>query len=354
LKRIVLGYSGGLDTSVAIPWLAEKFKAEVVAVVLDLGQGPTLVEVRERALAAGAVRCHVLDVREEFVRDFMLPALHAGALDERRYPMGRVLSHSLIVKRLVQVARMEGATAIAHGGAKATDLQRFDALAAALEPSIDLIAPSSIWKMSAADRIEYATTREIAVPNIDSLHSIHSTIWGRSIELRTNEQAEDVYTLTRTLRACPEEPAYLEIEFEAGVPTGANGIHMSLVELIESLELIAGAHGVGRVSITGAADGGAPEVFEAPAAAVLTAAYAGLEELILDRELGRAKLGLSRVYGDLIYQGGWFSHTRQAIDAFVASIEPRATGSVRVKLEKGDCRLAAELIGSPAAVLSRN
>jgi argininosuccinate synthase len=342
VKRIVLGYSGGLETTVAIPWLAERFDAEVIALALDLGQGPTLVEVRERALEAGAARCHVIDVREEFIRDFLLHVLRAGALDEDRYPMGRVLSHALIVKKLVEVARMEGAATIGHGCRKGEDLRRFEVLTRALDPSIDVIATASTWNMSAADRIEYADSRGISLP-VDSPIT-HSTIWGRSFELPPNEEPEEAFTLTCAPEDCPDDPAYVELAFEAGVPTSANGIQMPLVELMESAELIAGAHGVGRIAI---AEG---VTCEAPAAIVLDTAYSALEDLGNGRDsLDRREL--SRAYADLIFEGGWFSTRREEIDALMAPSEASLTGSVRVKLEKGDC--AVDEVGYSAPGVGR-
>jgi argininosuccinate synthase len=348
MKRIVLAYSGGLDTSVAIRWLSEKYDAEIIAVTLDIGQGQELTNVRERALALGAIRAHVIDAREEFARDYVLPALQARAIYEDGYPLASALARPLIAKHLVAIARMEGATAVAHGcTGKDNDQVGLDISVRALEPSLELIAPARDWEMSRSDEIEYARVRNIPVPvTIASPYSVDSNLWGRSIECGVLEDAwaeppADVYTLTRPPEQCPDEPAYIDIEFERGVPVRANGIDMALVELIESLETIAGAHGVGRIDMMENRLMGikSREVYEAPAAVVLHAAHRELEKLVVSRDLERIKQDMGRVYADTVYNGLWFSPTREAIDAFVTAIQPRVSGTVRVKLFKGDCRV---------------
>lgn len=348
MARIVLAYSGGLDTSVAIAWLAEQYGAEVIAVTLDLGQGRELTDVRERALAIGATRAHVLDVRDEFAREYILPALQAGALYEDRYPLATALGRPLIARKLVEVARMEGAATIAHGcNGKANDELRLELGVRALDPSITVLAPARIWGMSRQDEIEYAKARRIPIPStIDSPYSVDTNLWGRSIERGVledtwQESPEDIYALTRSPQACPDEPAYIEIEFEQGVPLRANGIEMPLIELIESVETIAGAHGVGRIDMVENATSGVKsrEIYEAPAAVVLHTAHSELEKLVIPRDLERLAHDLGRAYADLAYNGRWFSPTREAIDAFMRTIQPRVTGAVRLKLFKGDCRV---------------
>src|SRR5688572_444405 len=254
MKRIVLAFSGGLDTSVAIPWLAEKYGAEIVTVTLDVGQGRELVDVRQRALAGGALRAHVIDAREEFAREYILPSLQAGALYENGYPLATALGRPLIAKRLVEIARMEGATAIAHGCiGKINDQVRIEVSARGIDPDIRIIAVAREWGMSRAEEIEYARSRNIGVPTLGP-YSIDSNLWGRSIECGVLEDPwaeppEDIYTLTRAAKECPDEPAYLDIEFEAGVPVRTNEVEMPILEMIESLEIIAGAHGVGRIDM---------------------------------------------------------------------------------------------------------
>ena len=348
MKRIVLAYSGGLDTSVAIPWLAEQYGAEIVAVTLDLGQGKELTDVRERALAVGAVRAHVVDVREEFARDFILPALQAGAIYEERYPLATALGRPLIARKLVEIAAMEGATAIAHGcTGKGNDQVRLDVSARAMQPDIEVIAPAREWGMTRPEEIEYARERGIPVPaTVDSPYSTDANLWGRSIECGVLEDPwaeppDDIYTLTKSPGACPDLPAYVEIEFEAGVPVAVNGVAMPLVELVGSLETIAGAHGVGRVDMVENRLVGikSREIYEAPAALVLHAAHRELEGFVIARDLERLKRDLGRTYADLVYNGLWFSPTREAIDAFVAKVQTRVTGTVRLKLFKGVCQV---------------
>jgi len=348
MKRIVLAYSGGLDTSVAIPWLADRYGAEVIAVTLDLGQGKELNDVRERALAVGAVRAHVIDVREEFARDYILPALQAGAVYEDKYPLATALGRPLIAKKLVEIAGIEGATAIAHGcTGKGNDQVRLDVSARAIEPDIAVIAPAREWGMTRPEEIEYARERGIPVPaTVDSPYSTDANLWGRSIECGVLEDPnaeppEEIYTLTKSPAECPDMPAYVEVEFAAGVPSAVNGVAMPLVELISSLETIAGAHGVGRVDMVENRLVGikSREIYEAPAATVLHAAHRELEGFVIARDLERIARDLGRTYADLVYNGLWYSPTREAIDAFVAKVQEIVTGSVRLKLFHGTCQV---------------
>ena len=360
MERIVLAYSGGLETSVAIPWLAATYDAEIITVTIDVGQGRELTDVRERALAAGATRAHVLDVRDEFARDYILPALQAGAIYEDRYPLATALGRPLLAKHLVGISRMEAATAIAHGCTGTSNEHiRLDISVHALDPSIRVIAPARIWGMSRAEVIEYAQARNIPVPiTVASPYSTDANLWGRSIEYGALEDPwaeppDEIYTLTRSPQECPDEPAYVEIDFEAGVPVRTNGIEMPLLELIESLETIAGAHGVGRIDMVENRLAGVKsrEVYEAPAAVVLYTAHRELESLVIARDLERIKHDLARTYADLVYTGRWFSQTREAIDACVAAIQPRVTGSARLKLFKGHCRVVGRK--SPYALHER-
>jgi argininosuccinate synthase len=358
--RIVLAYSGGLDTSIAIPWLREQYGAEVVTVTLDLGQARELADIRERALAFGAVRAHVIDVREEFIRDFIMPALQAGAVYEGGYPMATALARPLIAKRLVEIARMEEASAIAHGcRGKGNDQVRLDVSARAFDPSVQVIAPARSWGMSETEAVEYARARGIEVPGaVESPYSIDANLWGRSIEGSVledpwQEPPDEIFTLTRAPKDCPDEPAYVEIDFEGGLPLRAHGVEMSLLELIESLETIAGAHGIGRIDIMENRLVGikSREVYEAPAAVLLHAAHRELQDLVVARDMERLTRQLGRAYADLVYNGLWFSQMREAIDAFVRTIQPRVTGSVRLKLYKGGYRVVGRT--SPHALYDR-
>ena len=348
MERIVLAYSGGLDTSVAVKWLADKYAAEIVTVTIDLGQGKELDDVRERALAVGAARAHVVDAREEFAQEYILPALHAGAIYEGKYPLATALGRPLIAKKLVEIAEMEDAGMIAHGcTGKGNDQVRMDVSARALNPAIKVVSPARIWGLTRPEEIKYAQQHGIPVPaSAENPYSTDSNLWGRSIECGVlenpwTEPPEDIYTLTKSPAEAPDVPAYVEVDFEHGVPIKVNGVAMSLTELINSLETIAGAHGVGRIDMVENRLVGikSREIYEAPAAIVLHAAHREIEALVIPRDLERLKAVLSRSYADLVYDGLWFSARRDAIDAFVDNVQQRVTGTVRVKLFKGDCRV---------------
>ena len=348
MERIVLAYSGGLDTSVAVKWLADKYDAEIVTVTIDLGQGKELDDVRERALAVGAVRAHVVDAREEFARDYIVPALQAGAIYESRYPLATALGRPLIAKKLVEIAEMEDAGIIAHGcTGKGNDQVRMDVSSRALNPAIQVVAPARVWGLTRPQEIEYAQKHGIPVPaSVENPYSTDTNLWGRSIECGVLEDPwveppEDIYALTKSPMAAPDVPAYVEVEFTSGVPTKVNGVSMPLTELINSLETIAGTHGIGRIDMVENRLVGikSREIYEAPAACVLHAAHRELETLVIPRDLERLKVSLSKAYADLVYDGLWFSVTRESIDAFVASIQKRVSGVVKVKLFKGDCRV---------------
>jgi argininosuccinate synthase len=348
MERIVLAYSGGLDTSVAIPWLAEKYEAEIIAVTMDLGQGQDLEEVRDRALAAGAARAHVLDLREEFARDYILPALQADAIYEDRYPMAASLGPPLIAQKLVQIADLEQATVVAHGSTgKGHDHVRLDVATRALNPGLRVITPARVWGMTRPEELEYARTRSLSVPTaVDGPYSTAANLWGRSIECGVledpwQEPPEEIYTLTRSAAECPGQPAYVEVAFECGTPTAINGVPMPLLDLIASLGIIAGAHGVGRIDMVENRLAGikSREIHEAPAAVVLHAAHHDLRKLVTTKHLDRLARMVSTQYADLVYSGQWFTVAREALDAFVEKVQERVTGTVRLKLFKGDCRI---------------
>src|SRR5436190_11952836 len=344
MERIVLAYSGGLDTSVAIPWLKEKYNAEIIAVTIDLGQGRELEEVRDRALATGAVRAHVFDAREEFARDYVLPALKADAIYEDRYPLATALGRPLIAQKLVEIAEIEQATAIAHGcTGKGNDQVRLDVTTRALNPNLKVIAPARDWGMTRPEEIEYARKRNVPVPaTVESPYSTDSNLWGRSIECGVledpwQEPPEEIYTLTKPPSECPDEPAYVEIAFDRGVPTAINGVQMPLVDLVASLGTIAGAHGVGRIDMVENRLVGikSREIYEAPAAVALHAAHKELQKLVTTRDLERFSRTVSLQYADIVYNGLWFTPTREALDAFVEKVQERVTGVIRLKLFKG-------------------
>tara|TARA_B100001123_G_scaffold449088_1_gene612942 strand:- start:23968 stop:25164 length:1197 start_codon:yes stop_codon:yes gene_type:complete len=348
MDRIVLAYSGGLDTSVAVKWLADKYDAEIVAVTMDLGQGKELDDIRERALGVGAVRAHVVDVREEFCNDYVLPALQADAIYEGKYPLATALGRPLIAKKLVEIAEFENATIIAHGcTGKGNDQVRIDVSARALNPAIRVVAPAREWGMTRPDEIAYAKTHGIPIPmTVDNPYSTDSNLWGRSIECGILEDPwieppDDIYAMTKSPIECPDVPAYVEVDFDAGVPVKVNGVAMPLTELINSLDTIAGEHGIGRIDMVENRLVGikSREIYEAPAATVLHTAHRELEALVIPKDLSRLKADLARTYADLVYNGTWFSPLRDALDAFVSKVQERVNGTARVKLYRGDCRI---------------
>lgn len=348
MERIVLAFSGGLDTSVAIPWLAEKHGAEVVTLTVDLGQGQEIEDVRERAMAIGAVRAHVVDAREEFARAFLMPALQAGAIYEGRDPMATALGRPLLAKHLVEIARIENATSIAHGfTGKGNDQVRLEVSVRALDPDLSVIAPARVWEMTRPEEVAYARQRGIPVPaSAERPYSTDVNLWGRSItcgqlEDPWVEAPEDVFELTRSPADAPATPAYVELTFDQGVPVAINGIEMGLVELIQSLETIAGSHGVGRIDLMENRLVGIKSraIHEAPAAVVLHAAHADLQRFVTARQLDRLTSQLSVTYADLVSDGLWFTQTREALDALVANVQARVSGIVRMKLYRGDCRV---------------
>ena len=347
MERIVLAFTGGLDTSVAIPWLREQYHAEVVTVTLDLGQGRVLEDVRDRALAAGAVRAHVLDVREEFAAHFIVRALKADAVYEDRYPMATSLGRPLIAKKLVDIAAIEQAGAVAHGGtADGNDHIRLDTAARALNPGLKVLAPVHEWGMSAAEEIAFARAHGIAVTVGESPYNVDANLWGRAIQYGVledpwTEAPEDVYALTKAPADCPDEAAYVELSFDQGVPVAINGVEMPILELIGSLGIIAGAHGVGRIDMVEnhLAGSKAREIYEAPAAVVLHAAHKELQKMVVTTGVERFSRAVSLQYADTIYNGLWFAPLREALDAFIDKVQERVTGVIRMKLFKGDCRV---------------
>jgi argininosuccinate synthase len=311
-------------------------------------------------MAIGAIRCHVLDVRDEFARDYILPALQAGAVYEERYPLATALSRPLIAKKLVEIAHMEKANAIAHGcTAKGNDQVRIEVSIRAIDPAISILAPARTWDMTRSEEVEFARVRNVPVGTTKAnLYSTDHNLWGRSIECGDlentwNEPPEEVYTLTKSPAHAPDMPAYVEIEWKQGVPVSVNGIAMAPVELINSLETIAGVHGVGRIDIVENRVVGikSREIYEAPAGVVLHTAHRELENFVIPRDLQRLKHRISQEYADLAYNGLWFSPTREAMDAFVENVQRRVSGEVRLKLYKGDCRVVGRR--SPFALYDR-
>ncbi|PYE92899.1 argininosuccinate synthase [Bacillus sp. 196mf] len=342
-KKVVLAYSGGLDTSVAIKWLQEK-NYDIIALCLDLGEGKDLAFVKEKALSVGAIKSYMIDVQEEFANEYALMAMQAHTLYEGKYPLVSALSRPLIAKKLVEIAEQEGATAVAHGcTGKGNDQVRFEVSIQALDPYLEVIAPVREWKWSREEEIAYAKENDVPIPiNLDSPFSIDQNLWGRSNECGILEDPwaappEDAYEMTLALEDTPNKPEFVEIGFEAGVPTTLNGTAYSLAELIKTLNALAGKHGVGRIDhvenrLVGIKS---REVYECPAAMTLITAHKELEDLTHVKEVAHFKPVIEQKITELIYNGLWFSPLKQALHAFLQETQKNVTGTVRVKLFKG-------------------
>ena len=341
-KKIVLAYSGGLDTSVAIPWLQEKYGAQIIAYTTDLGM-VDLEEARQRALKAGAIDAVIEDARDTFVKEFIWPGLKADAVYEEQYPLATAYGRYLIARAMIGIARREGAFAIAHGcTGKGNDQVRFDVTAAALAPDLKVIAPAREWGMTREQEMEYARQHGIAISARKSRFSIDENLWGRSVEAAELEDPwaeppEDAFLWTRPIADTPDRPLYLEIGFQEGIPASIDGEEMEGVALINHLHEVAGEHGVGRIDhvenrLVGIKS---REIYEAPAAAVLLAAHKALEAMALAKDQLRMKARVAQEYADLVYNGLWFTRHREDLDAYVESTQRYVTGTVRVRLHKG-------------------
>jgi argininosuccinate synthase len=345
-KKVVLAYSGGLDTSAAIRWIKEKHGMDVIAVTANVGADKDLAAVQKKALKVGAIKALVVDMRETFVNQFVFPALQADAIYQGVYPLATALSRPLIARLLVEVAQKEGATAVAHGcTGKGNDQVRFDVTTAALGPDLKVIAPARDWGMTREQTIAYAKKHRIPVPvTVASPYSIDVNLWGRSIECGVLEDPwaeppEEVYAWTVSPQAAPKEPLYVEIGFDKGIPVALNEKKPGGVRLIEELNKLAGMHGVGRMDhiedrLVGIKS---REVYEAPAATVLFAAHKALEAMTLSKEQLRFKQVVAAEYASLIYNGLWFSSFHQDLIPYVQSTQRHVTGTVRLKLFKGNC-----------------
>ncbi|WP_027416083.1 argininosuccinate synthase [Aneurinibacillus terranovensis] len=343
-EKIILAYSGGLDTSVAIKWLQEKYNYDVIAVALDVGEGKDLDFIRDKALQVGAVKSYVVDAKELFANEFVLPALKANAMYEGKYPLVSALSRPLISKVLVDIAAEEGAVAIAHGcTGKGNDQVRFDVSITALNPDLKIVAPVREWGMSRDEEIQYAAEHNIPIPiDLDNPYSIDMNLWGRSCECGVlenpwNEPPAGAYHLTAELADTPDTPEEIEIEFIQGKPVALNGTTMALSELILELNKIAGKHGVGRIDhvenrLVGIKS---REVYEAPGAMTLILAHRELEFLTQPREVAQFKPIIEHKVSQVIYEALWFSPIMDALKAFVEETQKFVTGTVRVKLFKG-------------------
>lgn len=346
-KKIVVAYSGGLDTSIIIHWLKNKYNAEIIAYTGALGQGEYLEPLKEKAIKTGASKIYIEDLREEFVRDYVFPSLRACALYENKYPLATALSRPLIAKRLLEIAKKEKADAVAHGcTGKGNDQVRFEATFAALNPDIEVIAPLREWELkSREEEIDYAIKHKILVDiTKKSPYSIDRNLWGVAIECGAledpwNEPPEEAYQITTSPIKAPNKPAYVEIYFEGGIPTKLNGKTINSINLIEKLNQLGAQNGVGRIDMVENRLVGikSREIYEAPAAVILHNAHNALEELVLDRETMHFKKIISQKYAEIIYYGLWHSPLKEALDEFVNKTQENATGTIKVKLYKGVC-----------------
>ncbi len=350
-KKVVLAYSGGVDTSVCIPYLKHEWDVEeVITLAADLGQGDELEPIREKALRSGANESLVADLTAEFIKDYAFPAIQANALYENRYPLSTALARPLIAKRLVEVAADYGADAVAHGcTGKGNDQVRFDVAIAALNPSLKVLTPAREWGMSREETIAYGERYGIQSPvKKSSPYSIDRNLLGRSIEAGPledpwNEPLEEVYLMTKAIADTPNEPDYLEIQFEKGVPIAVDGQAMAPVELVAHLNDRVGAHGIGRIDMIENRLVGikSREIYEAPALLVLIQAHRDLESLVLTADVTHYKRGIEDTYSQLVYNGLWYSPLKLALDAFVQQTQERVSGKVRFKLFKGTATIVA-------------
>jgi argininosuccinate synthase len=353
--RVVLAYSGDLDTSVAIPWLIERAGAEVVTVTCDVGQGHDVADVRDRALAAGAVEAHVLDVREEFARDFVLRALKANATDDTRWPLAASLAVPLIARRLAEIAATKRVTTIVRTrSAEYHEPVRLDTALRTLDPQLKTRTPACEWSMTGDEKIAFARARGVPVPMSHSSCTVNANLWGRTIACRNGYKPvrvpPDLYIQTKSPVDCPDEPAFVELSFERGVPKAINEVAMPLLELIASLTTIAGAHGVGRRDVPRPGRVGVRDVSEAPAATVLHTAHGELQRAVAP-DMERFSRMVGRQYASLILHGLWFTPLREALDGYVNAAQERVSGVVRLELFKGACRVVPDT--SPSVVRHR-
>lgn len=347
-EKCVLAYSGGLDTSVCIKWLQDEKNLDVVAVVGEVGQEHEgLEQVKERALATGAIDCIIADMREDFAADYLSKALYANAHFENKYPLVSALSRPLISKYLVDTAHKYGAKYVAHGcTGKGNDQVRFETSIQALDPTLEIIAPVREWDMhTRQEEMDWAEAHGVTVPTTKSKpYSIDDNLWGRAIECGVledpmNRPPLDIYTMTTDPEKAPDEATEIEIEFKAGLPVAIDGEEMSYLDIIAKMNEIAGANGFGRIDMIENRMIGVKsrECYEAPGALALIEAHRGLEDMCLEREVLRYKLHIEHDWATLVYNGQWFSPLKHAMDAFLQTTQQCVTGLVRLKFYKGTC-----------------
>jgi len=348
-EKVVLAYSGGVDTTVCIPYLIKEWGVkEVITLAADLGQGDELEPIRQKALNAGVSQSLVADLTEEFIRDYAFPAIQANALYENRYPLSTALARPLIAKALVEAAERYGADAVAHGcTGKGNDQVRFDVSIAALNPKLKVLTPAREWGMGRADAIAYGEKNGLSFSvKKSSPYSIDRNLLGRSIEAGPledpmTEPLEEVFLITQAIENTPDAPEYIDLGFTEGIPTHLNGKALDPVTLVTELNGIAGRHGVGRIDMIENRLVGikSREIYEAPALLVLIDAHRDLESLTLTADVTQYKRGIEETYSRLVYNGLWYSPLKLALDAFVQQTQARVTGTVRMKLFKGNARV---------------
>jgi argininosuccinate synthase len=349
--KIVLAYSGGLDTSIILTWLKENYDAEIIAADADVGQDDDFAAVEKKAYATGADKCYILDLKDEFVSDYIWPVVKAGAIYEDDYLLGTSMARPLIAQKLVEIAQTEGAKYIAHGATgKGNDQVRFESTIHALDPSIKIIAPWRFWDFrSREDLLDYAAAHNIPIEqSAAKIYSRDQNLWhisheGGNLEDPWNAHLDDVHVMSTPIEQAPDEPAFVEIEFEKGVPVALDGKRLSPAELLIALNKIGGIHGVGTIDIVenrlvGMKSRG---VYETPGGTILMNAHKALEKLVFDRETLYEKGQLAKRYAQIVYDGRWFTPLREAIDAFVNKTQEIVTGTVRMELYKGNALAAA-------------
>jgi len=359
-KKVVLAYSGGLDTSVILKWLQERYSFEVISVTLDVGQGKDIKTVEEKAWKLGVINHYSIDAKEEFINNYVVPAIKANALYMDAYPVSSSLSRPLIASKLVEIAEKEGAQAVAHGcTGKGNDQVRFDVTIKSLNPDLEIIAPVREWNMTRDKEIEWAKEHNVPVPpkTIEGGYSIDQNLWGRSIECGILEHPDvepppDVFEWTTPLESAPDKPEYVTIGFDKGTPVSLNGEKMTPLKLIEKLQGIAGKHGVGRIDhmedrVVGLKS---REVYECPASTVILKAHADLEKMVLTRHEKLFKRYVDHEWAVLIYNGLWMDPLREALDAFIEKTQEKVTGEVTVKLFKGNAQVTGR--SSPFSLYS--
>jgi argininosuccinate synthase len=349
-KKVVLAYSGGLDTSVMLKWIQEKYDSDVISVILDVGQGKILKSVEEKAWSLGVLNHYSIDAKEEFAREYVFQAIKANALYMGTYPVSSSLSRPLIAKKLVEVAEAEGAEAVAHGcTGKGNDQVRFDVSIKSLNPDLQIIAPVREWNMGREEEIIWAKEHGVPVPvTASSPYSIDQNLWGRSIEsgrieYPNEEPPAEIWELTANIEDTPDEPEYLKIGFHEGVPVSLNGKDMGPVELIEEVKLKSGRHGVGRIEhmedrIVGLKS---REVYEVPAAMTILAAHKDLEKMVLTRHQNLFKMQIDNQWAVVAYSGIWMDPLKNDLDAYIDKSQEYVTGEVTMKLFKGNAKPVA-------------